>query len=182
VETIDRETLELCKQCGVYIISLGIESGSDRILESVRKHLNVEMIRKKCELIRQVGIDMAGFFILGFPSERREEIQKTIRLSLELPLIRANFFDFLPLPGTDIYYDLKSRGQLNAVDWDGFNFMSAPYVPQGMTRRELRNLQRMAFIRFYFLRPRILLRNIRKIKSLRHFSYLFRRFYHWLIM
>ncbi len=45
--------------------------------------------------------------------------------------------------------------------------MNAAYVPDGMTRKALKRLQRLAFLKFY-LRPHIMLYQIRSIRSLRH--------------
>ncbi|HON56897.1 MAG TPA: hypothetical protein PLJ38_07755, partial [bacterium] len=123
-------------------------------------------------------IDMAGFFILGFPNETIEEIKQTIKFSLQLPLIRANYFTFLPFPGSEAYNELLAQGKLHKVDWQNFLFMNAAYTPDGITRKQLKNLQRRAFISFYF-RPKILLKNILEIRSLTHFKYLLIRFYHW---
>jgi anaerobic magnesium-protoporphyrin IX monomethyl ester cyclase len=181
VETVDKELLNLMKRAGAYLISLGIESGSDRILQLMNKKLKVAATEEKVNLIHNAGLDIAGFFVIGFPGDTREDIEKTIRFSVKLPLIRANYFDFLPLPGTPIYNELEQNGELAKIDWKHFHFMTAPYAPAGMTREELRKLQRTAFIRFY-LRPGILVRNILQIRSFRHFKYLLRRFYHWLLM
>ena len=181
VDNLDEELLILMKKSGVYLISLGIESGSDRILRLMKKNLEVERIKKTVSLIRNLGFEVAGFFILGFPTEKKEDIRNTIRLSLELDLLRANFFTYLPFPGTESHYDLAKNGELNGVDWEKFYFMNAAYAPKGITRRELKRLQRLAFFKFYF-RPRILWKNILGIKSLKHFCYLLKRFYHWIIM
>jgi anaerobic magnesium-protoporphyrin IX monomethyl ester cyclase len=181
VETVDEELLDLMKRAGVYLISLGIESGSDRILQLMNKKLKVAATEEKVNLIHRAGLDIAGFFVIGFPGDTKEDIKKTIDFSLRLPLIRANYFDFLPLPGTPIYHELQEKGELARIDWKHFHFMTAPYAPAGMTRKELRRYQRRAFIRFY-LRPVILARNILQIRSFRHFKYLLRRFYHWLLM
>jgi radical SAM superfamily enzyme YgiQ (UPF0313 family) len=181
VETVDKELLDLMKRAGAYLISLGIESGSDRILQLMNKKLKVAATEEKVNLIHDAGLDIAGFFVIGFPGDTKEDIEKTIAFSLKLPLIRANYFDFLPLPGTPIYYELEGKGELARIDWKQFHFMTAPYAPAGMTRDQLRGYQRKAFLRFY-LRPVILIRNILQIKSFLHFKYLVRRFYHWLIM
>jgi anaerobic magnesium-protoporphyrin IX monomethyl ester cyclase len=181
VETVDEELLDLMKRAGAYLISLGIESGSDRILQLMNKKLKVAATEEKVKMIHRAGLDIAGFFVIGFPGDTKEDIEKTIRFSLKLPLIRANYFDFLPLPGTPIYYELQEKGELARIDWNQFHFMTAPYAPAGMTREELRGFQRKAFIRFY-LRPKILIRNIFQIRSFLHFKYLLRRFYHWLLM
>jgi len=181
MDTLDKELLNLMKKSGLYLISLGIESGSDRILRLMKKNLTVRKIKESVDLIKDCGIDIAGFFILGFPGERRQEIIDTINLSLELSLIRVNYFTYLPFPGTESHSLLQKNGELDKVDWDRFYFMNSAYTPKGMSRQELKRLQRIAFLRFYS-RPKILWRNLKAIKSFKHFSYLLKRFYHWIIM
>jgi radical SAM superfamily enzyme YgiQ (UPF0313 family) len=181
LDTLDDELLDLMKKSGLYMVSLGIESGSDRVLKLMRKQTSTDKIRKGVDLIRSKGIDMAGFFILGFPGETREEIGDTIRFSLQLGLTRANYFTYLPFPGSASYKELEANGELKGIDWERFYFMNASYVPMGMTRDELKALQRKAFLRFYF-RPIIFWKNIRAIKSFRHFKFLLKRFFHWIIM
>ena len=181
IDTLDEEVLRLMKQSGLYLISLGIESGSDRVLGLMEKNTTVRKVREGISLIHSSGIDVAGFFIMGFPGETREDIKKTIEFSLDLDLIRANYFTYLPFPGSSSYNELASKGELDNVDWGKFYFMNAAYTPKGITRPELKGLQRSAFIRFY-TRPRILWKNLSGIKSLRHFRYLLKRFFHWVIM
>jgi radical SAM superfamily enzyme YgiQ (UPF0313 family) len=180
MENLDLDFLQLMKRTGIYLVSLGIESGSDKVLESMRKNLKVDRIRKSVKLIKESGLDVAGFFILGFPGETRMDIEKTIKLSLDLDLVRANFFTYLPFPGTESYSKLKETGELEKVNWDRFYFTSAAYSPEGITHKELRALQRKAFLRFY-LRPKIFLKNLSGIKSFRHFYFLFKRFVNWII-
>lgn len=181
MDTLDEEMLYLMKKNGLYLISLGIESGSDRILKLMKKSLTVKTTKEVIRFIRSHGFDVAGFFILGFPGEKKEEILDTIRLSLETDLVRANFFTYLPFPGTESYNKLIENGEIGKVNWDRFYFMSAAYSPQGLTGRELRKLQRLAFLKFY-MRTNILWRNLKEIKSFRHFTFLVRRFFHWIIM
>jgi len=181
IDTLDEELLRLMKESGLYLISLGIESGSDRVLKLMKKGTTVEKNRKGVKLIRSAGIDAAGFFIMGFPGETKEEIKETIDLSLELDLIRANYFTYLPFPGCQSFNELSARGELNDTDWDRFYFTNAAFTPKGITRNRLKWLQRYAFLRFY-LRPRIFWKNLLGIKSFRHFRYLTKRFFHWIIM
>lgn len=180
IGTLDAQLLQLMRDTGCYLISIGIESGSDRILSYMKKNFTVATIRHEIKFIKSFGFDIAGFFILGFPTETEEDIKKTIELALELPLMRANFFTFLPLPGTEAYKELENSGELNNVDWNKFLFTAAPYVPKGLTRRKLRNLQREAFLRF-FLRPKIIVKNITQIKSFGHLYFLTKRAFHWLM-
>jgi radical SAM superfamily enzyme YgiQ (UPF0313 family) len=181
MDTLDEELLGLMKDTGLYLISLGIESGSDLILKRMKKGITTARIREFVRMIQQAGIDMAGFFILGFPGETVETIQDTIRFSTELPLQRANYFTYLPFPGSESYRMLQANGELQDVDWTHFYFMNAAYVPDGMTRKALKRLQRLAFLKFY-LRPHIMLYQIRSIRSLRHLFFLAKRFFHWIVM
>jgi len=181
MERIDDEVLDLMKEAGVYLISVAVESGTDRILKKMKKATTVAKMRESVARIKRHGFPVAGFFIIGYPGETREDIEATIRLSQELGLVRANFFTFLPLPGTVAYKELLEYRKTDEVDWKNFFFMTAPYVPEGMTREELLDLKRRAFISFY-CHPKVFIRNILSIKSFRHFMFLLRRFYHWMIM
>ena len=180
MDALDEELLSLMKETGLYIVSLGIESGSDRVLKDMKKHLTVSKIRECVGMINKAGIDISGFFILGFPGETPESIKDTIKLSCSLPLVRANFFTYLPFPGSESYEKLRSAGELGGIDWDRFYFMTASYTPKGLTRKKLKNLQRLAFAKFY-LRPRIILYNLKSIQSLRHFGFLVGRFFRWIV-
>lgn len=180
LDRLDNELLTLMKKSGLYLISLGIESGSDRVLKLMKKGTTVSQIREKVKIIRGAGLEIAGFFIIGYPGETEEEIKTTIRFACELDLIRANFFTYLPFPGTESFKELEEKGELKNVDWDNFYFISAAYVSNGLTRKEMKNYQREAFFKFY-LRPKTFIRNLLEIKSVRHFMFLFKRFYHWII-
>ena len=181
MEFLDEELLGLMRETGLYLISLGIESGSDKILQLMKKGITTAKIRECVNMINAAGIDMAGFFIIGFPGETIESIRQTIRFSMELGLVRANFFTYLPFPGSESYETLEKNKGLGMVDWDRFYFMTAAYTPDGITRKQLKRLHRLAFAKFY-LRPRIIWYQMKSIKSFRHLFFLFRRFFRWIVM
>ncbi len=181
LERLDHGIIELMKKAGFYSIAVGIESGSDRVRKLIRKGSTTDEVRQKIKMVREAGgIDITGFFMLGIPGETREDIEATLRFSRELPLHRAAFHSFLPLPGAKIWQDMEESGEIDQVDFaDRYFFWAGAYVPRGMSRGELRSLHRKAFLRFY-LRPRILLANGRylfKPRVMKHaLKYLLRRF------
>lgn len=181
MDWLDDELLELMRAAGVYVVSVAVESGNDRILKDMKKVMTVAKIRECVARIRRHGLDVAAFFILGFPGETKQTIKDTIRLSRQLDLLRANFFTYLPLPGTQSYRELVQSGEIKNVDWDSFLFMTAAYTPKTMTRKELLSLKRRAFLGFY-LRPTTFVRNVLAIRSYRHLKFLLRRFHHWILM
>jgi len=180
MENLSLDLLKKMKHSGLYLVSLGIESGTDRVLKLMRKNLTVETTRKTVKLIREAGLEVAGFFIIGTDGETLDEMKETIRFSLELDLIRANYFTYLPFPGTESYNNLKNNGKISNVNWDRFYFNKAPYSPDGITHKQLRQLQRKAFLQFH-LRPIILLKNLSQVQSFKHFKFLLSRFNNWII-
>jgi len=108
-------------------------------------------------------------------------LNDTIALSLKLPLLRANYFTYMPRPGTESYNKLEETGEIKNVDWDNFYMMSAPYTPNGISREDLLEIKRKVFLKFYTC-PKILIRNILGVKSFSHFKFLFKRFCNWVII
>ena len=174
LDTLDREVLSALKEIGVYSITAGIESGSQRILDHMKKELTLEVIKDKTRLIKSFGFILNAFFIMGYPAENREDILKTIKFARQLPLDAAHFSCFLPLPGTDITRELLSSKQLEKIDYTQLFYSKAAFSPDGISKKELKALQRKAFLSFY-LRPRILYAMISRLKSLRHFNSIIRR-------
>ena len=180
LDTLNDEMIEAMKSSGCYIISAGIESGSDRILKYVKKHETTDIMMNSVRMIQKHGIDVVGFFILGFPTESVEEMRKTIKFSKDLGLLRANFLLFHPIPGTEIYTMLNHTGELANINYNANSFAEVAYIPKGMTKDKLKNIQRKAFLSFY-LRPKQFISLISNIRSYNHLSNILRRVYRWLI-
>jgi anaerobic magnesium-protoporphyrin IX monomethyl ester cyclase len=169
IDTLDPELLQILKKAGCYSMIVGVESGSDRVLKAMKKSLTTETVQRGVALINQAGIDVSGFFILGFPGETREEMLKTIAFSQSLGLDAAHFSNFLPLPGTEATEVLREQGKLPDLDWSQLFYSKIAYVPDGITAEELKRLQRQAYLGFY-LRPSVLWKLKGKVKSWHHVS------------
>jgi len=139
LDTLDPEMVRAMKAAGCYYVSVGIESGSDRILKHMRKGFTVDDIRERVSMIRSEGLDVNGFFMLGYPTETMEDMEATIQLSTELDLSRAAYFNFLPLPGTTIFDEHYPNGLENGI-WDSFFQYNAPYAPPGITPKDVKSL------------------------------------------
>lgn len=171
---LDKEILHMMRETGLYSFSVGIESGSQRILDLMKKDLTLGLIEEKVNLIKSVGLEPNGFFIIGYPTETIDDIKATISFAKKLKLKRAHFSNFLPLPGTEATRQLIEQKEIRQPDWHNLFYSKVPYAPNGITKRQLKKLQRRAFLEFYF-RPRILLKLIQEIKSFNHLKIIFRR-------
>jgi radical SAM superfamily enzyme YgiQ (UPF0313 family) len=175
LSTLDEEILNLLERAGCYSLGLGIESGSPRTLKNMKKAQSVEEIREKVNLIHRASkIRTTGFFIIGYPTEEKEDILQTIRLSKELPINRAQFTICLPVPGSEMTDQLIKNGKMKDVDFSDISFQNIVHVPEKMSLKELRKLRIKAYMEFY-LRLRIIFGLLSEIQSMEHVKYLFRR-------
>jgi len=97
-------------------IWLGIESGSQKILDAMKKGITLEQIRAVSPVIRKSGIEQAFFLQLGFPGETKEDIRKTIHLLTELMPDDIGISVTYPLPGT-IFYDSVKKMIDSKTNW-----------------------------------------------------------------
>ena len=85
LETLDKELLIKMKKSGCYAIAFGIESGSEKIQKDMNKNINFKHLREMVNFSYKLGFRTQGFFIIGYPTETREDILKTIKLAKSLP-------------------------------------------------------------------------------------------------
>lgn len=113
------ELLDVLATNGLREVALGIESGSERLLAYMGKRITPDMTRMVLHRLVSRGISVKGYFILGFPTETREELETTVRHVYELWDIaagqpgrfRASVFEFRPYPGTPEWHRLIATGQ-----------------------------------------------------------------------
>jgi anaerobic magnesium-protoporphyrin IX monomethyl ester cyclase len=151
IDRIDPELLRLMKRSGCYLMALGIESANERVLRLVRKGLDLRIVRQAVADVAASGIEAWGFFMIGFPTETREEIQNTIDFALSLPLTRVQFTKTTPLPGTPIYdLWLEKYSDGKQIDWSTFNYYAFQPNWSAISAEEIADMQRRAHRSFYF--------------------------------
>lgn len=150
LDTLDEELLLLLKKAGFLpSVAVGIESGSERILKMIKKNLSKQIIKEKIELMRRLKFRPIGYFILGFPSETKEEMYETLRFASELKLYRAAFSPLMLLPGTEIYKSLESGcGLPQGYDFSQLVTDNITYAPAGMTIKEFIAVRKDIVLKF----------------------------------
>jgi anaerobic magnesium-protoporphyrin IX monomethyl ester cyclase len=109
IDNVNYDALKMMKDSGCTTITYGLESGSNRTLQSVNKKLTVDKIISVVKMTYDLGFDVCANWILGFPTETREDVEDTIKLvELLNPYIAMHNAGFLiPFPGTEIYEQYK---------------------------------------------------------------------------
>jgi anaerobic magnesium-protoporphyrin IX monomethyl ester cyclase len=108
----DRVTPEMASvmhAAGCRTVYLGLESGSPRTLELMNKHTTVEDGAHATAIYNEAGIGVGAFFMVGYPGETVDDIEKTLALALSLPLEDISFNVPVPLPGSPLYERLGAH-------------------------------------------------------------------------
>ena len=169
VNTIDDEVVEAMKQAGCKKISFGLESGSQMILDLMRKKTTVEQGKKAVEIVKKHGLEIHASLMLGNVGETVQTIKETINFAKSLDLDNATFFITSPFPGTDLYQIAQDLGHINQnTKWEAFAPLTVQQpilVQNNLTGEELIYWQKKAFRQFY-LRPKYVIKKLRRLRGI----------------
>ena len=99
----DEETVAMLADAGVSSFVIGFETGTNRMLNFLKKGTTVEMNLKSTEICRKYGVEVFGTFMLGLPTETKEESLATCEMIKKIDPDYKIIFYFTPIPGTEIY-------------------------------------------------------------------------------
>lgn len=112
VSLAQEDMLKAMKDAGCYMVSYGIESGSQTVLKSMRKGITVSAIHKALEMTRRIGMVIQGNLIFGDPAENFETVNETVDFYHQHLDYNINVLMLRPYPGTDLYYNLLKQGKI----------------------------------------------------------------------
>lgn len=133
-DRVDPALLTAMKRAGCRYVYYGCESGSQRILDLIKKGLTVEQNREAIRLTRKAGMWVGVGIILGFPTETVEDTEKTIEFVLKERLDQVCFNIMEPFPGTGIWRDSMKNGRYCQTSGG-----SRVWVPKGRSLEELKD-------------------------------------------
>lgn len=117
VNLICEERLSWMKKAGCVSISYGIESGSQKILNNLKKGITVEQIKKAASLTRKFGLNLNYFIIVGSPGETDDTIRETMKIIEETKPTSIFTFVMQLTPGTEINIMAKQNNFINDLSW-----------------------------------------------------------------
>lgn len=148
------EVLAPMVEAGLVQINMGIESGNQRILDQIYdKGITIEDVRRAVSLAKSLKLKIGGYFMIGAPTETQEEVERTIRFAVRLPIDEAAFNITTPLPGTHLWdqtHDLVG-GDIAEFDYYHTSVYNSPHV---LPAKKLQRLKRKAYLKFYLFSPR----------------------------
>jgi len=129
VDCLDEELIRLMKTAGCIRVKIGVESGSDRILKKVRKGITTDKVRKAVALIKEAGLPLTAYLMVGFPGETDEDLRQTIDFAKELNADYYSLSILAPYYGTEILSELEKSGiKLDKKHWEYFYHQSQEMI------------------------------------------------------
>jgi len=163
VDTVDRTLLEVMAGAGCWMISYGIESGNQKVLDGVNKKITLRQCHEAVRIAREAGIKVAGHFVLGLPGESEETLKETLALAMTLDIDMAQFYSAVPFPGSPLFELASAQGWIEGRSFDEFRQDNAVMNLPGLSPSIVNDYRKKAFSRFYF-RPRRLVRMLNLVK------------------
>jgi radical SAM superfamily enzyme YgiQ (UPF0313 family) len=118
VSSIDEDLIIGLKQAGCTRIDFGVESGSPKIIESIKKRITNEQVITAFNLCKKHDISAGIYLMVGLPGETKETVNETICLLRKIPNAKFHIPGvFQVYPGTEIYENLKEKGWINDDYW-----------------------------------------------------------------
>jgi radical SAM superfamily enzyme YgiQ (UPF0313 family) len=99
----DRELLIKMRNIGLKYLAIGVEAGNDKILQRINKGERIEVIRQAIENACSLGYEVILFFLIGSPSETRQDIEDSVNIALSYPVFDAKFYNLVPFPDTELF-------------------------------------------------------------------------------
>lgn len=163
VDTVDREVLHRMSESGCWHISYGVESGNQKVLDTIRKDFTTDHVRAAFRMTQEAGMEARGTFIFGLPNDTWETMMETIDFAIEIKADYAQFQLLTPYPGTELWDTAAQFGDFDTHDLSKYTIWFPVFIPRGLTRADLLKAHRLAHRKFYFRAGYI----IRRLKALR---------------
>ena len=165
VDRVDKSLLENLKSSGLKTIYYGVESGSQRILDLMKKGITLKNVEDAVKMAKDVNLEVLTSFILGYPGETEEDMNTTIDFSTKLDSDYCQYSILTPFPGTPIYKDLIEKNLIDNEDWDRYTVLKPilKYNELGLNKKLVERKLATAYLKFY-ARPKYLLKHRHMIK------------------
>ena len=172
-DTMDDEMAELMYKSGCRLVSIGVESGSQEVLNNIGKKITLDNIRNTVRVLKKNKIKIYNYFVLGLPWETEKTAEETIKFAIELDSNFVSFYTASPLPGTKFF----AYALVNKLAEDGLNFDGAYYIPavrsHELSKERIFEIHKSAVRRFY-LRPKFILKTLFSLQSFAEFKNYFK--------
>ncbi|UCH89710.1 MAG: cobalamin-dependent protein [Thermoplasmata archaeon] len=149
VDTMDFETLKLMAKSRCLQVLVGVESGSERVLQNSHKGISLQQIEQFFIWCKKLGMDTVASVVFGLPGDTKESLQETLWFIKKLNPGVAVFSAATPYPGTPFWDEAKQNGWLpKETKWSDLNMYDPVLNTNEITKEELEDFIQFAYLKF----------------------------------
>jgi anaerobic magnesium-protoporphyrin IX monomethyl ester cyclase len=150
VDMITKDLLMKMKESGCISVWFGVESGTQQVLDAMKKGITPELTIKVLGWVRELGLKPVPNVILGFPGETKKSAWKTIKFVEKIAPDEVGFYNVAtPFPGTPMYDIVKEKGWLRVTDFDMYDTTHPIFETPWLSMKDLGKLREGAFHHYY---------------------------------
>lgn len=149
VDLVSHELLEQMRKAGCHAMWFGVESGSQRVLDLLRKGITIEQTRKAFDLCKKTGIRAGASLMLGVPGEKVGEMYQTLDLADQIDPDWCWFNIYLGIPGSELYEKIINEKLYERIDENGFAWIKT----ENFNYSEIRKIRKNLIVKFYMRKP-----------------------------
>jgi anaerobic magnesium-protoporphyrin IX monomethyl ester cyclase len=168
VDRVDEELLNAMAESGCVKVAFGVETGSPRILELIKKGITLDQVRNAFRWTRRAGMLSCAFFMVGnHPEETAEDVASSRKFIREIDPDLISIAIATPYPGTELREIMRREGLLGDVPWPAYgqsfqgDTMSRTRTIQPARLKKLQSIM----LREFYLRFSYILRRLARIRS-----------------
>jgi magnesium-protoporphyrin IX monomethyl ester (oxidative) cyclase len=153
VNFLSEPLLEKMKASGCSSFTIAVESANSATLRRVKKPNYIKLAPPIVRKAKELGIEVRGFFMIGFPGETLDEVQRTVAYARDLDLAVTNFAIVTPLPGTPLFDELVELGMLDldTLDFEDFAYGGFDMPISQVPSEQLKAIRKIEWMRTMFM-------------------------------
>jgi radical SAM superfamily enzyme YgiQ (UPF0313 family) len=160
VDHVSKEILVQMRKAGCQQVLLGIESGSQKILDAIKKGTTVEQNEKAIRLAKEAGLFVAVSVIIGYPGETEETLNQTLNFIKRTKPDDVYLCVATPYPGTELRALIEEMGLNLSKEWESYDTTTPVFENPSLPAEKIKRLRRKFYDEFYS--PTYILRHMFK--------------------
>jgi radical SAM superfamily enzyme YgiQ (UPF0313 family) len=149
VDRISKEDLTVLKDANCQLIHFGVESGSQKMLNLMKKGTTVEQNAQAIKWAKAAGISVAISVVVGYPGETPELLQETLDFMYRTRPDYVYMCVAIPYPGTEMYDYLKELGWEMSPRWDRYDEQTVVFKNPLLSSEQIMEMERRFFNKFF---------------------------------
>ncbi|MFX1598141.1 MAG: B12-binding domain-containing radical SAM protein [Promethearchaeota archaeon] len=154
----DKDLIPKMKKAGVFMVNLGVESDSNQDLELYNKETTAEKAKEAVRLLKKNKIHAWAFMMVGNWNHDEEDIHNILDFAKELDPLVTIFALVTPVPGTEFYEKMTTKGLIEDLDWSNYDFAHPVMRTEHLSRDQILELLWKVYLGFY-KRPRKIIKH-----------------------